>query len=84
MSRRPPLLDVEAVSQSLRKRILGLQNDEEPRARPAGDFPRDRRSTTSQCALHRLWCEGAPPRRPPRCRREGRGLVFGLPRSISS
>jgi hypothetical protein len=50
-------------SQSLRKRIHGLQNDEEPRRsacrRRIGGPALDQLQR-----LHQLWCEGAPPRPP--------------------
>jgi hypothetical protein len=73
------VLDVEAVSLSMRKRIHALQGDEDvatlglphvPGVDPLSQLQR----------LHRLWCEGAPPRPPARASEvKAVSLVFGLP-----
>ena len=73
------VIDTGALSNSLRKRIHALENDAEPVSLglPAetgvGDpLPQLRR-------LHKLWCEGAPPRPPGRVSQEtGAGVVFGI------
>ena len=73
------LLDIEQLSKSMRRRIFGLQKDEEPAALglPA-DFPAGPALEHLQ-RLHRLWCEGAPPRPPAKVPNEKSvGLAFGL------
>jgi hypothetical protein len=72
-------LDVEGVSRSMRKRIHALQAEEDPAKLGlpaiAGVDPASQLSR-----LHRLWCEGAPPRPPARPSEvKTVGLVFGLP-----
>lgn len=73
------VLDVEALSKSLRKRIHGLQNGEDaaslglPADVPVNDM------LDQLKRVHRLWCEGAPPRPPAKVPNEkAAGLVFGL------
>ena len=73
------VLDVEQLSRSIRKRIHGLQNGEEPAALglpaevPASD------ALDQLKRVHRLWCEGAPPRPSAKVPQEkSAGLVFGL------
>jgi len=73
------ILDVEQLSRSLRKRIHGLQGGEDPAALglpaefPAVDAPHHLKR------LHKLWCEGAPPRPPAKVPEEkNAGLAFGL------
>jgi hypothetical protein len=73
------VLDVEHLSKSLRKRIHGLQNGEDaatlglPAQVPVND------QLDQLKRVHRLWCEGAPPRPPAKVPQEkGAGLVFGL------
>ena len=73
------LLDVEQLSRSMRKRIHGLQKDESPASLglPA-DFPAGHALDHLQ-RLHRLWCEGAPPRPPAKVPDEKSvGVVFGV------
>lgn len=72
--------DVEGISKSLRKRIHALQCDEEPAKlglppQAAGlDLP------VHLKRLHKLWCEGAPPRAPGKPSEvQVAGLVFSLP-----
>jgi hypothetical protein len=73
------VLDVEQVSRSIRKRIHGLQNGEAPENLglpadiPVGD------ALDQLKRVHRLWCEGVPPRPAAKAAREkSAGLVFGL------
>jgi cyclic-di-GMP-binding protein len=76
---RHRVLDVEQLSRSLRKRVHGLQQDQDPVALglPA-DLPAPE-ALDHLKRLHRLWCEGAPPRPPSKVPGEKMaGLVFGL------
>jgi hypothetical protein len=73
------VIDVDQLSKSLRKRIHGLQNGEDagalglPTDVPANDM------LDQLKRVHRLWCEGAPPRPPAKVPQEkNAGLVFGL------
>jgi hypothetical protein len=73
------LLDVEGLSLSMRKRIHGLQNDEDPATlgmpREAGGLD----ALAQLLRLHKLWCEGAPPRPPAKTSDlKAAGIVFGL------
>ena len=64
---------------SIRRRIHGLQNDEEPATLglPAGASALDALDQLQR--LHKLWCEGAPPRPPAKVPDETTaGLAFGL------
>jgi hypothetical protein len=73
------VLDVHSLSLSMRKRIHGLQSGEEPAALglPSGVNAADALDQLRR--LHRLWCEGAPPRPPAKIPAEKEvGLVFGL------
>jgi hypothetical protein len=73
------LLDIEQLSRSMRRRIHGLQKDEDPASLglPA-DFPPAHALDHLQ-RLHKLWCEGAPPRPPAKVPEEKAvGVVFGL------
>ena len=73
------VLDVEQLSKSLRKRIHGLQNGEDPATLglPADVPVNDQLDQLKR--VHRLWCEGAPPRPPAKVPQEkSAGLVFGL------
>jgi hypothetical protein len=72
-------LDIHALSISMRKRIHGLQNGEDlaTLGLPAEAGALD--SLVELQRLHKLWCEGAPPRpaaKPPS--QAAVGLVFGL------
>jgi cyclic-di-GMP-binding protein len=74
------VLDVSGVSASLRKRIHGLRHDEEPGA--LGLPPELGAVATLHLLqrLHRLWCEGRPPRPPARIPEEKTaGFAMGLP-----
>ena len=73
------VLDVDALAKSMRKRIHGLQNDEDP-ARLG--LPPEAAGVVALAQLQRLyklWCEGAPPRPPAKASElKAAGLVFGL------
>ena len=74
------VLDVEAISRSIRRRLKGLQSGEEPASLglPAEASAIDALAQLSR--LHKLWCEGAPPRPPAKVPEEkSAGLAFGLP-----
>ena len=73
------ILDVEQLSKSIRRRIRGLQNDEEPVSLglPAEASALDALHQLQR--LHKLWCEGAPPRPPAKVPDETTaGLAFGV------
>lgn len=72
------VVDTEGLSRSLRKRIHALRGGDE--AAKAGLPPQAMSVDPLQQLqrLHRLWCEGAPPRPPARVPEEkSAGLVFG-------
>jgi hypothetical protein len=74
------VLDVEALSKSIRRRLRGLQAGEEPGSLglPAEASAID--AVAQLGRLHRLWCEGAPPRPPAKVPEEKSAtLAFGLP-----
>ena len=74
------VLDVEGLSRSIRRRIKALQAGEEPAnlGLPAEANALD--TLVQLQRLHKLWCEGAPPRPPARIPEEkSAGLAFGLP-----
>ncbi len=74
------VLDVEALSRSIRRRLKGLQAGEEPVSLglPAEASAID--ATAQLSRLHKLWCEGAPPRPPAKVPEEtSASLAFGLP-----
>lgn len=80
--RRPThrVLDVEGISRSIRRRLKGLQAGEEPVSLglPAEASAIDTLAQLSR--LHKLWCEGAPPRPPAKIPDEKTAtLAFGLP-----
>jgi len=73
------ILDIEQLSLSMRKRIHGLKKDEAPVSLglPAEVNVLD--ALRQMQRLHKLWCEGAPPRPPAKIPEEkGAGLAFGL------
>jgi hypothetical protein len=73
------LFDVDGLSLSIRKRIHGLRKDEEPASLglPA-DIPTVE-PLHHLIRLHKLWCEGAPPRPPAKVPAEkSAGLAFGM------
>lgn len=73
------LLDVDQLSKSMRRRIFGLQKDEDPAAM---GLPLEIAASDALdllLRLHKLWCEGAPPRPPAKVPNEKAvGLAFGL------
>jgi hypothetical protein len=76
---RHRVLDVEQLSRSIRRRISGLQGGEEPVSLglPAEASALD--ALTQLQRIHKLWCEGAPPRPPAKVPEEqSAGLAFGL------
>ena len=73
------ILDMEGVSQSLRKRIHGLQNDDDPASLGLPPQVSGLDPLSQMQRLHKLWCEGAPPRPPAKeSDVSAAGLVFGL------
>lgn len=73
------VLDVEGLSMSIRRRLKGLQAGEEPASLglPAEASAIDTLALLNR--LHKLWCEGAPPRPPAKIPAEKVvGLAFGL------
>jgi len=80
--RRPThrVLDVEGLSKSIRRRLKGLQAGEEPASLglPAEAGAIDALAQLGR--LHKLWCEGAPPRPPAKISEEKSAmLAFGIP-----
>jgi len=73
------VLDVDGVSKSIRKRLHGFSKGEDA-ARL--DLPREATSVDAEeqlQRLHKLWCEGAPPRPPAKIPAEKTaGLVWGI------
>ena len=74
------IIDVEGISLSLRKRIHGLQNEEDPASLGLPPQVSGLDPLSQMQRLRKLWCEGAPPR-PPAKESDVKtaGLVFGLP-----
>ena len=73
------IVDTESLSKSVRKRIHGLQAGEDiaTLGLPAQHANVD--PVWELKRLHKLWCEGAPPRPAPKASNtEKAGLVFGL------
>ncbi|APV49248.1 hypothetical protein BWI17_05860 [Betaproteobacteria bacterium GR16-43] len=73
------IIDVDLLSKSIRRRIRGLQSDEEPVSLglPAEASALDALHQLQR--LHKLWCEGAPPRPPAKVPGETTaGLAFGV------
>lgn len=74
------VLDVEGLSKSIRRRLKGLQAGEDP---VSLGLPAEASAPDALAALgrlHRLWCEGAPPRPPAKIPEEKTAeLAFGLP-----
>src|SRR6202158_5704042 len=71
--------EIDALSRSLRRRIRGFENDEEPVSLglPAEAVSLDALHQLQR--LHKLWCEGAPPRPPAKVPEEKvAGLAFGI------
>ena len=73
------VLDIDQLSRSMRKRIHGLQSGEDlaTLGLPAEASALDSLSELQR--LHKLWCEGAPPRPAAKAASQPTaGLVFGL------
>jgi hypothetical protein len=73
------IVDVEGLSSSLRKRIQGLQNEEGAASLGLPPQVSGLDALSQMQRLHKLWCEGAPPR--PAARPsdvQTAGLVFGV------
>ena len=73
------LLDTDALSKSIRRRIHGLQNGEDlaTLGLPAQASSLDVQGELQR--LHKLWCEGAPPRPSAKAASQPNvGLVFGM------
>lgn len=78
-SDRHRVIDVEQISKSIRRRIHGLQGGEEPVSLglPAEASALDALQQLQR--IHKLWCEGAPPRPPAKVPEEqSAGIAFGL------
>jgi hypothetical protein len=74
------VFDVEALSKSIRHRIKGLQAGEEPVSLGLPVEASAIDTLFQLQRLHKLWCEGAPPRPPAKVPEEkNAGLAFGLP-----
>ncbi len=74
------VLDTEQLSRTLRKRIHALQNDEDPSTLGLPPVASAYEARVQLQRLHRLWCEGAPPRPPAKVPAEKTaGLAFGIP-----
>jgi hypothetical protein len=74
------VLDTDALSKSIRRRIHGLQNGEDlaTLGLPAQASSLDVQGELQR--LHKLWCEGAPPRPAAKAASQPNvGLVFGMP-----
>jgi len=74
------VLDTDALSKSIRRRIHGLQNGEDlaTLGLPAQASSLDVQGELQR--LHKLWCEGAPPRPAAKAASQTNvGLVFGMP-----
>ena len=73
------VLDVEGLSRSMRKRIHALHDDEDPATMGLPQVAGVDAASQLQ-RLHRLWCEGAPPRPPARPSEvKSVGVVLGFP-----
>jgi hypothetical protein len=74
------VLDVEAISASLRKRIHALQSDEDATRLGLPPQAAGLDLAAQLKRLHKLWCEGAPPRPPGKASEiKAAGIVFTLP-----
>jgi len=74
------ILDTDALSKSIRRRIHGLQSGEDlaTLGLPAQASSLDVQGELVR--LHKLWCEGAPPRPAAKAASQPNvGLVFGMP-----
>jgi hypothetical protein len=73
------IIDTEGVSKSIRRRIHGLQQGEDPVTLGLPAEAGGVHALTELQRLHKLWCEGAPPRPAPKAAAQPKaGVVFGL------
>ena len=73
------ILDTDALSKSIRRRIHGLQNGEDLATLGLPAQASSLEVTGELQRLHKLWCEGAPPRPAAKSPSQPNvGLVFGM------
>jgi len=74
------VFDVEELSKSLRRRIHALQSDEDPAKLGLPPQAAGLDLSAQLKRLHKLWCEGAPPRPPGKASElKAAGVVFTIP-----
>ena len=74
------IVDTGTLSRSIRRRIVGLEKGEDAFALGLPPQTGTLDAGFELKRLHKLWCEGAPVRPPPKASSlEKAGLVFGLP-----
>jgi len=74
------IVETDALSKSMRRRIHALANGEDIGALGLPPQASGVDALLELKRLHKLWCEGAPPRPAPKASQtEKAGLVFGLP-----
>jgi hypothetical protein len=74
------IVDTADLSKSIRRRIHGLQTGEDVATLGLPPQAASVDSLVELKRLHKLWCEGAPPRPAPKASNtEKAGLVFGIP-----
>jgi hypothetical protein len=74
------IVDTADLSKSIRRRIHGLQTGEDVATLGLPPQAASVDSLAELKRLHKLWCEGAPPRPAPKASNtEKAGLVFGIP-----
>src|SRR6185437_14167314 len=74
------IFDVEELSKSLRRRIHALQSDEDPAKLGLPPQAAGLDLSGQLKRLHKLWCEGAPPRPPGKpSELKNAGVVFTIP-----
>jgi hypothetical protein len=73
------IFDIEELSKSMRRRIRALQNEEDPATLGLPPEASALDALHQLVRLHKLWCEGAPPRPPAKVPAEkSAGLIFGV------
>jgi hypothetical protein len=73
------VLETEQLSRSVRRRIHGLQQNEDPVTLGLPPEAAGVDALNELRRLHKLWCEGAPPRPAPKLSNQpAAGLVFGI------
>ena len=73
------IVETDSLSRSVRKRIHGLQNDEDPVTLGLPPAAGAIDPLVELKRLHKLWCEGAPPRPAAKASKQPTaGIVFGL------